>query len=91
MDVLAESDFFTVEVADVVGLGDLLRSVLPAPGDPPRKLGGHPRHSAEERMTEMARNAVDEESGDLRRHRYVLLTAIPNSALTSERPWPPEV
>ena len=30
------------------------------------------RHPTEEWMTQMARNAVDEESGYLRRHRYVL-------------------
>ena len=40
LDVLAGTDFFTVE-ADVAGLGDVLRFVLPASRDAPRKLGGH--------------------------------------------------
>jgi hypothetical protein len=42
-------------------------------------------------MTQMARNAVDEESGYLRRHRYVLHDRDTNSALYSERSWQPEV
>jgi putative transposase len=35
-------------------------------------LAGITRHPTGEWMTQMARNAVDEESGYLRRHRYVL-------------------
>jgi len=35
-------------------------------------LAGITRHPTEEWMTQMARNAVDDESGYLRRHRYVL-------------------
>jgi hypothetical protein len=35
-------------------------------------LAGITRHPTEEWMTQMARNAVDEESGYLRRHVYVL-------------------
>jgi len=35
-------------------------------------LAGITRHPTEEWMTQMARNAVDEESGYLRCHRYVL-------------------
>jgi hypothetical protein len=31
---------------------------------------GITRHQTEEWMTQIARNAVDEESGDLRHHRY---------------------
>jgi hypothetical protein len=42
-------------------------------------------------MTQMARNAVDEESGYLRRHRYVLHDRDTKFSLTSERPWQPEV
>jgi hypothetical protein len=35
-------------------------------------LAGNTRHPTQEWMTRMARNAVDEESGDLRHHRYLL-------------------
>ena len=35
-------------------------------------LAGITRHPTQEWMTQMRRNAVDEESGDLRHHRYLL-------------------
>jgi hypothetical protein len=72
LDVLAGTDFFTVEVLTWRGLAtyDVLfflhletRRV---------SLAGIMRHPTQEWMTQMARNAVDEESGYLRRHRYVL-------------------
>jgi hypothetical protein len=67
--VLAGTDFFTVEV--LTWRGDVLRFVLPASGEP-ISLAGITRHPSEEWMTQRARNAVDEESGSLRRHGYVL-------------------
>jgi hypothetical protein len=40
-------------------------------------LAGITRHLIQKWMTQMRRNAVDEEFGDLRRHRYCSTTAKP--------------
>jgi hypothetical protein len=58
--------------ADVAGLGDVLRFVLSHLETRRVSLAGITRNPTEEWMTQMAPNAVDEESGYLRRHRYVL-------------------
>src|SRR5918995_901203 len=72
MDVLAGTDFFTVEVLtwrDLVTYYVLFFLHLET-----RRvsLAGLTQHPTEEWMTQMARNAIDEESGCLRQHRYVL-------------------
>jgi hypothetical protein len=91
LDVLAGTDFFPVEVLTWRGLvTDSVLFFLPLQT---RRVSwaGIPRHPTEEWMTQMARNAVDEESGYLRRHRDVLHHRDPKFAWTSERRWPPEV
>ena len=72
MDVLAGTDFFTVEV--LTWRGPVTYYVLFFLHLETRRvsLAGITRHPTEEWMTQMARNAVDEESGYLRGHRYVL-------------------
>ena len=72
MTVLAGVDFFTVEVLTWRGL--ITYYVLFFLHLETRRvsLAGITRHPTEEWMVQMARNAIDEESGRLRRHRYVL-------------------
>ena len=91
MDVLAGTDFFTVEVLTWRGLVTYYVLFFLHLETRRVSLAGITRHPTEEWMTQMARNAVDEESGYLRRHRYVLHDRDTNSALYSERSWQPEV
>jgi putative transposase len=72
MDVLAGTDFFTVEVLTWRGL--ITYYVLFFLHLETRRitLAGITRHPTEEWMRQIARNAIDEQSGYLRQHRYVL-------------------
>ena len=72
MTVLAGVDFFTVEVLTWRGL--ITYYVLFFLHLETRRvsLAGITRHPTEEWMVQMARNAIDEASGRLRQHRYVL-------------------
>src|SRR5215472_16204876 len=72
LDVLAGTDFFTVEVLTWRGL--VTCYVLFFLHLETRRVSwaGITRHPTEEWMTQMARNAVDNETGYLRQHRYVL-------------------
>src|SRR5499426_503855 len=72
MDVLAGTDFFTVEVPTWRGLVTYYVVFFLHLETRRVSLAGITRHPIEEWMTQMARNAVDEESGYLHRHRYVL-------------------
>ena len=72
MDVLAGTDFFTVEVLTWRGLVTYYVLFFLHLETRRISLAGITRHPTEEWMTQMARNAVDEESGYLRQHRYVL-------------------
>jgi hypothetical protein len=72
MDVLAGTDFFTVEVLTWRGLATYYVLFFLHLETRRVSLAGITRHPTEEWMTQMARNAVDEEWGYLRRHRYVL-------------------
>src|ERR671918_422016 len=72
MDVLAGTDFFTVEVLTLRGLVTYYVLFFLHLETRRVTLGGITRHPTEEWMTQMARNAIDEESGCLRQHRYVL-------------------
>ena len=72
MDVLAGTDFFTVEVLTWRGLVTYYVLFFLHLETRRISLAGITRHPTEEWMTQMARNAVDEESGYLRPHRYVL-------------------
>ena len=56
----------------MAGLGDVLRLFFLHLETRRVSLAGITRHPTQEWMTQMARNAVDEEWGYLRRHRYVL-------------------
>ena len=70
--MLAGTDFFTVEVLTWRGLVTYYVLFFLHLETRWVSLAGITRHPTEEWMTQMARNAVDEESGYLRRHRYVL-------------------
>ena len=72
MAVLAGVDFFTVEVLTWRGLAAYY--VLSYVHLESRRvcLAGVTRHPTEAWMEQMARNAIDEASGHLRQHRYVL-------------------
>ena len=72
MDVLAGTDFFTVEVLTWRGLATYYVLFFLKLEMRRVSLAGITRHPTQEWMTQMARNAVDEESRYLRRHRYVL-------------------
>ena len=72
MDVLAGTDFFTVEVLTWRGLVTYYVLFFLHLETRRVSLAGITRHPTEEWMTQMARNAVDEGWGYLRRHRYVL-------------------
>jgi putative transposase len=72
MDVLAGTDFFTVEVLTWRGLVTYYVLFFLHLETRRVSLAGITRHPTEEWMTQMARNAVDEQSGYLRQHRYVL-------------------
>ena len=72
MDVLAGTDFFTVEVLTWRGLVTYYVLFFLHLETRRVSLAGITRHPTEEWMTQMARNPVDEESGYLSRHRYVL-------------------
>src|SRR5215475_14537164 len=72
MDVLTGTDFFTVEVLTWRGLVTYYVLFFIHLETRRVSLAGITRHPTEEWMTHMARNAVDEESGYLRSHRYVL-------------------
>jgi putative transposase len=72
MDVLAGADFFTVEVLTWRGLVTYYVLFFLHLESRRVSLAGITPHPTEEWMTQMARNAVEEESGSLRHHRYVL-------------------
>src|SRR5215471_6791707 len=72
MAVLAGTDFFTVELLTWRGLVTYYVLFFLHLETRRVTIAGITRHPTEEWMTQMARNAVDEESGYLRRHRYVL-------------------
>ena len=91
MDVLAETGFFTVEVLTWRGLVTYYVLFFLHLETRRVSLAGITRHPTEEWMTQMARNAVDEESGYLRRIAMCCTTAMPSSALNSVRAWQQEV
>jgi len=72
LDVLAGTDFLTVEVLTWRGLVTYYVLFFLHLEARRVSLAGITRHPTQEWMTQMARNAVDEEWGYLRRHRYVL-------------------
>jgi hypothetical protein len=91
MDVLAGTDFFTVEVLTWRGLVTYYVLFFLHLETRRVSLAGITRHPSEEWMTQMARNAVDEESGSLRRHGDVLHDGDTKFCATSKRPWQAEV
>jgi putative transposase len=72
MAVLAGTDFFTVEVLTWRGLVTYYVLFFLHLDTRRVTLAGITRHPTGAWMTQMARNAVDETSGCLRHHRYVL-------------------
>jgi putative transposase len=72
MDVLAGTDFFTVEVLTWRGLVTYYVLFFLHLESRRVSLAGITRHPTEEWMRQIARNAIDEQSGYLRQHRYVL-------------------
>src|SRR5437773_9152887 len=72
MTVLAGVDFFTVEVLTWRGLVTYYVLFFLHLETRRVSLAGITRHPTEEWMVQMARNAIDEASGRLRQHRYVL-------------------
>jgi len=72
MDVLAGTDFFTVEVLTWRGLVTYYVLFFLHLETRRVTLAGVTRHPTEEWMTQIARNAIDEESGYLQQHPYVL-------------------
>jgi transposase len=72
MAVLAGVDFFTVEVLTWRGLATYYVLFFLDLETRRVSLAGITRHPTEAWMEQMARNAIDEASGHLRKHRYVL-------------------
>lgn len=72
MAVIAGVDFFTVEVLTWRGLVTYYVLFFLHLETRRVSLAGVTRHPTEEWMEQIARNAVDEDSGYLNRHRYVL-------------------
>jgi len=72
MDVLAGTDFFTVEVLTWRGLVTYYVLFFLHLETRRVTLAGITRHPTEEWMRQIARNAIDESSGHLRQVRYVL-------------------
>jgi len=72
MAVLAGADFFTVEVMTWRGLTTYYVLFFLHLESRRVSLAGISRHPTEEWMEQIARNAVDEDSGYLRQIRYVL-------------------
>jgi putative transposase len=72
MAVLAGVDFFTVEVLTWVGLATYYVLFFLNLETRRVSLAGITRHPTETWMEQMARNAIDEASGHLGQHRYVL-------------------
>src|SRR5262252_3395258 len=72
LDVLAGTDFFTVEVLTWRGLVTYYVWFFLHLQTRRVSLAGITRHPTAEWMIQMARNAVDEESGHLRGQRYLL-------------------
>lgn len=72
MAVLAGVDFFTVEVLTWRGLATYYVLFFLHLETRRVSLAGFTRHPTETWMEQMARNAVDEDSGYLRQYRYVL-------------------
>ena len=72
MAVMAGVDFFTVEVLTWRGLATYYVLFFLHLETRRVSLAGVTRHPTEEWMEQIARNAVDEGSGYLNRHRYVL-------------------
>src|SRR5579862_7118742 len=72
MAVLAGIDFFTVEVLTWQGLATYYVLFFLHLETRRVNLAGITRHPTEDWMEQMARNAIDETSGHLRPHRYVL-------------------
>ena len=72
MAVLAGVDFFTVEVLTWRGLATYYVLFFLHLETRRVSLAGITRHPTETWMEQMARNAIDEASGHLRQHRYLL-------------------
>ncbi|MBC7925721.1 MAG: DDE-type integrase/transposase/recombinase [Bryobacteraceae bacterium] len=72
MDVLAGVDFFTVEVLTWKGLAMYYVLFFIHLESRHVSIAGITRHPTQAWMEQMARNATDASSGDLRQHRYVL-------------------
>ncbi len=72
MDVLAGTDFFTVEVLTWRGLVTYYVLFFLHLETRRVTVAGITRHPTAEWMRQIARNAIDEQSGCLQQHRYVL-------------------
>jgi hypothetical protein len=89
--VIAGTDFFTVEVLTWQGLVTYYVLFFMHLETRRVSLAGITRHPTEEWMIQMARNAVDEESGYCAAIAMCCTTALPSSALISARRWQLEV
>ena len=90
-DVLAGTDFFTVEVLTWRGLVTYYVLFFLHLETRRVSLAGITRHPTQEWMTQMARNAVDEDGDICVAIAMCCTIAIPSSALTSGRRWQLEV